>query len=137
MYIVWFVAGIVLVIVELMTGTLYLLVLGIAAVLAALAAYLGVNFAMQVGVFAVASVAALALVRWRRPKGGEPQSPPLELGQSVVFENWLDPAQRTARVRYRGTLWDARVVGGAAGAAGEVLYITAIDGATLTISKQA
>ncbi|HEX6413345.1 MAG TPA: NfeD family protein, partial [Burkholderiales bacterium] len=45
--VVWAVVGLVLVIVELLTGTFYLLVLGIAAFGAALAAWLGLQFSAQ------------------------------------------------------------------------------------------
>lgn len=41
MYLLWAVTGIVLIIIEMLTGTFYLLVLGIAALAAAAAAYLG------------------------------------------------------------------------------------------------
>jgi membrane protein implicated in regulation of membrane protease activity len=53
--IAWAVAGLVLVIVELLTGTFYLLMLGIAAFGAAVAALLGFGFPVQSIVAAVSS----------------------------------------------------------------------------------
>jgi membrane protein implicated in regulation of membrane protease activity len=52
-YVLWAIAGFVLVIAELLTGTFYLLVFGVAALAGALVAYLGGAFWLQV-VFGVA-----------------------------------------------------------------------------------
>ena len=49
-YLIWTILGFVLVIVELMTGTFYLLVLGVGALFAALAAWLGAPSLVQVAV---------------------------------------------------------------------------------------
>ena len=50
---IWAIAGLALVIVELLTGTFYLLMLGVAAFGAAGAAWLGYDFSVQVIVAAV------------------------------------------------------------------------------------
>jgi membrane protein implicated in regulation of membrane protease activity len=136
-HVVWFIVGVALVIVELLTGTMFLLVLGVAAVTAALAAYTGLSFAVQVAVFAVAAAVMLVLVQRRRR--GEPgaAAPPLEIGQPVNFEGWIDRDRRLARVRFRGTLWNADVAGDCAGESGEVLYVKAVNGSTLVIAKAA
>jgi membrane protein implicated in regulation of membrane protease activity len=55
--VVWAVTGLVLVIVELLTGTFYLLMLGVAAFGAALAAWLGLEFSGQ----AIVAVAISAI----------------------------------------------------------------------------
>jgi membrane protein implicated in regulation of membrane protease activity len=54
--IIWAVIGLVLVIVELLTGTFYLLMLGLAAFGAAAAAWLGLAFASQSIVAALVAV---------------------------------------------------------------------------------
>src|SRR3970282_565126 len=62
-YLIWLLAGLALVITELITGTFYLLVLGVAAFGAGAAAWLGGGFPLQ-GISA-AAVAGLARVRYR------------------------------------------------------------------------
>lgn len=135
-YVVWMLIGIVLIIVELTTGTLYLLFLGVSALAAALAGYLGYGFGAQVGAFAAVAAVTLAWVQWRRRSRADAAGlGSLEIGHSVQFESWVDPAQGTARVRYRGTLWNAVITGQCRGHRGEILYIKAVDGGTLTLAK--
>lgn len=146
-YIWWVAIGAALVGIELVTGTLYLLFLGIAAFAAAIAAFLGGVLALQVSVAVIVAIAASIWVQQHRKTRVRPVMPALDIGQPVNFESWLDEGHveaggaRRARVRYRGTIWEARIVGGWAAttttAPGEVLYIEAIDGNTLTVSKSA
>lgn len=137
MDIMWFVAGVALVAIEMVTGTLYLLVLGVAAMAAAFVAYMGAGLLAQVLAFGIVAAFALIAAHARRKSAPQKSAPSLEVGQPVTFENWTDKTTAKARVRYRGTLWDARVSGDCSGNPGEILYITAVDGATLTIARQA
>ncbi len=107
-WLAWGVLGLVLVIAELLTGTFYLLMLGIAAFGAAAAAGLGLVFAAQ---------AVIACV------------------VAADFESWIDSGARLARVRYRGAGWDARVEGAEALEPGATVYVLAADGNTLKVSK--
>ena len=136
-HVVWLVLGIALVIVELGTGTLYLLFIGVAAIAAAAAAWLGFSYLPQVAVFGVIAASALIVVHQHRARRAVPMSVAIDLGQPVAFEQWIDAAERLARVRYRGTLWDARVTGECSGNPGEILYIRAVDGSLLTIARGA
>ena len=148
-YVWWVIVGVALVGIELVSGTLYLLFLGVAAFAAAASAYAGGGFALQVVVAALVAVLASLWVQHHRKTRVQPAMPALDIGQPVNFEAWLDEQRvesggaRRARVRYRGAIWEARVAGAWAGttmnatAPGEVLYIEAIDGNTLTVSKSA
>jgi membrane protein implicated in regulation of membrane protease activity len=60
---------------------------------------------------------------------------PLDVGQPVTLQSWVNQADRVARVMYRDALWDAVIEGDARGEAGEVFYITRIDGNTLRVAK--
>ena len=114
-YLLWAIAGFILVIAELLSGTFYLLVLGMAALATALAAYLGAAFWVQAMVAAaVALIGIYAVRRWwaTHPKSGE-ASNNLDLGQAVVIESWVNQAAGTARIKYRGSSWDAQIVNGA------------------------
>jgi len=137
LWLAWIVLGFVLVIVELMTGTFYLLALAAGVFLAALLAYGGANVMIQ----AVAGSAVALGGAWfinrrygaqRQPDAGRANF--LDRGQPVVLESWVDENNGLARVKYRGTTWDARI-GGAAPrpAVGATLFIEAQDGSTLIV----
>jgi membrane protein implicated in regulation of membrane protease activity len=133
--IVWAVIGLVLVIVEVMTGTFYLLMLGVAAFGAALAAWLGLGFSAQSIVAALVGVVGCYGVHVYRAKNSAQQMPPIDAGMPASFESWLDAGGRLARVRYRGASWDARVEGGEAVEPGATVYVLAAEGNTLRVAK--
>ena len=133
--IVWAVIGLVLVIVEVVTGTFYLLMLGVAAFGAALAAWLGLGFSAQSIVAVVVSAVGCYGVHLYRAKNSAQQMAPIDAGMPASFESWLDAGSRLARVRYRGASWDARVEGGEAVEPGATLYVLAADGNTLRVAK--
>lgn len=133
MYLLWAVTGIVLIIVEMLTGTFFLLVLGVAALAAAAAAWFGQSFWVQaVTIAAVATVGVILVKRYRVP--GTPASrDALDVGQSVVLDAWISEADGLARVNYRNAQWEAQVIGERTPGA-RVFYIHAVDGNTLRVS---
>ena len=136
-FVVWLVIGVVLITVEFLTGTMFLLVLGLAALASAAVAWSGFAFGIQVAVFAAAAAVAMVLVKRYRSARQPATMGALELGQQVSFEEWTDAPARLGRVWFRGSLWDARVEGVIRGDVGEVLYIRAVKGATLTVVSTA
>ena len=130
----WAILGLTLVIVELLSGTFYLLVLGIAAFGAALTAWLGQPFGMQAIVAAVISGFGCYGVHVYRAKSAMQQMAHVDAGQPANFENWVDESARLARVRYRGASWDALVEGDAAVDAGAILYVVTVNGNTLKVT---
>jgi membrane protein implicated in regulation of membrane protease activity len=131
----WLIAGFLLIIVELVTGTFYLLVLGIAAILAAAIGYAGGAFAWQsVGAAIMSVIGVIWVRRYHRVKIPSPMQG-LDIGSPTSFESWIDRSNDRARVKYRDAQWEARITGEVSGDPGEVLYISAIDGNTLTVSK--
>ena len=131
----WAVAGLALVIVELMTGTFYLLMLGVAAFGAALATWLGLDFTAQVIVALVISAVGCYGVHVYRARNAKEQMAPIDAGMPASFESWLDAGARLARVRYRGASWDARVEGIEGVEPGATLYVLATEGNTLRVAK--
>ena len=132
----WLVAGIVLIVTELVSGTFYLLVLGVAALLAAAVAYGGGGFLIQVIVAGVIAIAGVFWIRGRRRAMATPAMPSFDVGQPVTLDAWINRDDRLARVKYRDALWDAVVEGEFRGETGEVFYIRAVAGNTLRVAKQ-
>jgi len=134
-YVWWIVIAIALVTVELLTGTFYLLVLGVAAAGGAALAYFAMPFWVQAG-FATA-IAALGVVLVHHYRAANPSitgSNAIDIGQRVTLESWINEAEGLARVHYRGTLWDAKVAGPRA--SGTTYYIRGVDGSTLHIGTE-
>ena len=132
---VWAIIGLALVVVELLSGTFYLLMLGVAAFGAAGAAWLGYDFPVQVIVAAVVAAVGCYAVHAYRAKNKAEQMPQIDAGMPASFENWIDAGARLARVRYRGASWDARVEGAEALEPGTTVYVLATDGNTLKVVK--
>jgi membrane protein implicated in regulation of membrane protease activity len=131
----WAVGGLALVVVELLTGTFYLLMLGVAAFGAAGAAWLGYDFPVQVVVAAVVAGVGCYAVHVYREKNRTQQMAPIDAGMPASFETWIDSGARLARVRYRGAPWEARVEDGDALQPGATVYVLGVDGNTLKVGK--
>ena len=135
-YVVWVILGLILVIAELVTGTFYLVVLGIAAFGASAAAWLGMDFPVQSIVAAAVAGAGAYWVHLYRARNATQQMAPLDVGQPASFEAWVDQGARLARVRYRGAQWDARVTGSETPEPGSVVYVLSTQGNTLNVSQK-
>ena len=137
-WLMWVVAGFVLVIAELVTGTFYLLVFGVGAFAGAVVAYAGGNELWQaLAGCAVAIVGGFLVHGWhvRNRKSTPAGANFLDRGQSVVLEGWVDENARIARVKYRGAWWDARLArAGEHPPPGATLYIEGQDGNTLVVA---
>ena len=135
-YLYWILTAIALVIVELLSGTFYLLVLAIAAGGGASLAYFGFPFGAQAGFATVLAVLGVVFVHHFRVRvGKEAQtSNSIDVGQRVTLESWINESEGLARVKYRGTLWDAKVIGERR--TGSTFYIHSVDGSTLHIAPE-
>jgi membrane protein implicated in regulation of membrane protease activity len=136
-YLWWVIAGIGLVIAELATGTFYLLVIAVGAFAGAAAAYFQqTQWISAVLAAALAACGVIVFSRYSAPRtastGGS-----LDIGQTAVFESWVSEKEQLARVRYRNSTWEARVMEPVAIEAGRLLHIRAVDGNTLQVSVSA
>ena len=131
----WLIAGVVLIVAELVTGTFYLLVLGIAALVGSGIGYAGGAHLWQAIGAAIIAIAGFFFVhRYKRAMmPGAMRG--IDVGQPAAFESWINKGAGHARVRYRDATWDAHFAGDASAEPGEILYITAVDGNTLKVSK--
>jgi membrane protein implicated in regulation of membrane protease activity len=130
----------VLVGVELLTGTFYLLALALGAAAGALAAHL--NLSLTVQMVAAAMVGGGFIAFWHLRRAKHPQSAPaqanrdvlLDIGQVVEVPAWNK--QGLAQVQYRGSNWSARFVGSGNRAPGPHV-IVAIQGNQLELAPAA
>jgi membrane protein implicated in regulation of membrane protease activity len=131
---VWWVAAALLVGLELVTGTFYLLAVGIAFAIGGVVAWMGAAVPVQLFVGAALSVVAVTVAhQWRKKHGTPATPPPLDRGQTVHVDEWN--ADGSARVVYRGTHWNA-VLASADVARAETLYIVDTRGSTLVLSDR-
>jgi membrane protein implicated in regulation of membrane protease activity len=132
----WVLAG-VLVVLELTTGTFYLLMLALGAVAGAVAAHLAAAVSLQIVAAALVGGGATALWHWKRGRQAQPapananRDVNLDVGERVLVTAWQ--ADRSARVQYRGAQWTARYGGSDTPSPGEH-FIVAIEGNQLILA---
>jgi membrane protein implicated in regulation of membrane protease activity len=131
----WLVAGVALIVAELVTGTFFLLVLGVAALVGSGIGYAGGALVWQSLAAAVVAVAGVVWVHRYKKTLGPKRMQGLDVGQRAAFESWVNKSAGQARVKYRDALWDAQIEGDASGEPGEILYVVSVDGNTLKVSK--
>ncbi len=134
-WMLWAIGAGVLVILELFSGTFYLLMIAVGLAAGALTALARVDMPGQTLVAAI--VAAIATLLLRRSRYGKTvQSPAsanpdvnLDIGQTVSVPAWQDGV---ARVMYRGAMWDVELAPGQAAAPG-VFTIREVRGSRLIV----
>ncbi|GAB2476872.1 NfeD family protein [Comamonas humi] len=136
----WWIASGVAVGAELLTGTLYLLMVAIGLAAAAVAAHLGLSAPVQMLVAAVVGSATVVLCylrqkRQERRRGGQrsAQTDPdlhLDIGEQLHIAEWN--ADGTAQVRYRGAQWTA-VLRHGADRTGTTYRVAELEGSRLLV----
>lgn len=130
----WWIAAAVLIGAELVTGTFYLLAVGIAVAIGGVAAWLGYSHQVQLTVAGVAGVVLTAVAhQWRRRHAQPLPQPSLDVGQSVRVLGWSPDG--TARVSYRGSTWTATLATPDT-RRDETMYIVGTSGSTLVVSDR-
>jgi len=131
-YVYWFLLALGLMALEMMTGTFYLLVLGIALGIGGIAALFGLGQPLQFTLSAVAGIVGTVILRRvRHACTAAAPNQSLDIGQAVQTVRWREDG--TARAQYRGSEWDAEP--GSADMPRDVpLYIQAMRGSTLILT---
>ena len=128
----WWIAAAILIGTELVTGTFYLLAIGIAVALGGVAAAFGAGIPLQFGIAGILGVAlTITAHRWRLAQASPAPQQSLDVGQAVHVQTWN--ADGTARVAYRGSTWDAELAAPSVPHV-EKLYIVATRGSVLVLS---
>jgi len=133
-YIYWFLLALVLLGLEMVTGTFYLLVLAIALAVGGLTALFTTGIVWQLVLSALTGVAGIIILRrWKSAQASEAPSASLDVGQPVKVLKWNDDG--TARVNYRGAEWDAELES-ADIPRDATLYIAAVRGSGLVLTRR-
>jgi membrane protein implicated in regulation of membrane protease activity len=136
-WMVWLAAAGVLIVLELFTGTFYLLMMAIGLAFGALAAWLGAAMPVQTIVAAVVGIAGTGILHrsrlGRRSKvdPARDQNVNLDIGERVTVDAWHGGR---ARVMYRGALWDVELGPGAQPQAGD-FRIVEVQGSRLILAN--
>jgi len=133
-YLYWFLFGLVLLALEMMTGTFYLLIVAVGMAVAGLSALLGAGMVWQLLLCALTTVAGTLILRRRKTASGDDTNTDnLDIGQPVKIIHWNDNG--SARISYRGAEWDAELASADAPRDGQ-FYIVAVHGSGLVLSHQ-
>ena len=111
---IWFLVGIAFLLAELAAPGLILMFFGIGALVAAIAAYFGAQFAVQTVIFLAASLSSLLLMRrWfaqtfrgLSKQGNCPEETCSALGQKAVVTQRICPPH-PGEIKFRGSFWRA------------------------------
>lgn len=131
-YWLWWITAGLLIGVELLTTTFYLLAIGIAVAIGGVVAWLGFSTPLQFFFSAAAGIALLFFAhRWRQRRIVASPQVSLDVGALVHVEQWHGDG--TLRVVHRGTTWDAEMEDSSTPRA-DVFYIVATRGSLLVLS---
>jgi membrane protein implicated in regulation of membrane protease activity len=136
---IWILWAGVLIGAELFTGTFYLLMLAFGLAAGGIAAYAGLMLEWQLIAAATVGIAATAVLRCSRfgrmrttPAARDPNVS-MDIGQAIEVDAWHEAGNAySARVRYRGALWDVDLEAGAQPLAGQFV-IREIRGSRLIV----
>ncbi len=142
-WMVWFSLAGVLVILEIFSGTFYLLMIALGLLAGGLIAMAGGAQTVQLivaGLIGVIATYILRRVRQDKSTHVDSARDPninIDIGQSVAIDQWnaAHGATPSARIMYRGAQWDAELAVGASAQPGTFI-ITEIRGSRLIVTNQ-
>ena len=141
-WMMWAIAAGMVVILELFTGTFYLLMIAIGIAVGGIAAWFGLSNGIQFLVAAVVGVMATVILnrsklgKGRGPTSARDPNVNLDIGQTIRVDLWVlqSDGSATARAAHRGAQWDIDFAGTGVPAAGTYL-ITEMRGSRLLVAQ--
>lgn len=134
LYVYWFLLALILVGLEIATGTFYLLIVAIAMAIGGISALFDIAFSTQLTLAGFAGVAGIVLLeRWKSKHPSDTTNLNLDIGQPVKILIWKEDG--TARVFYRGAEWDAELEAKDKRHEG-IFYIKEIRGSLLILTNK-
>ncbi len=141
-WMIWSILAAVLVILELFSGTFYLLMVAVGLAAGAIAAFAGLSLEVQIIIAAVVGVVATSILH--RSKFGKSDRTDaardpninIDIGQTLQIDAWNEGAggHPSARVMYRGAQWDVDLAPHAQAIPGS-FTIREIRGSRLVVSN--
>ena len=136
----WWIAAVVLVIAELLTGTVYLLAVALGLVAGALAAHAGLSLTLQTLFAAFVSVGATLAWHFSKARQRRTSIAPAtsnadvnqDIGAQVQVDAWN--VDGTAQISYRGAQWTVLAIAGAAHLSG-AHRVKEVIGSRLVVEK--
>ena len=133
-YSYWLMLALVLLALEMATGTFYMLVVSVAAAVAGLAALMHASIEIQLMLCALVVIGGtIALRQWKKTQSDDQSSASLDVCQPVQVLAWHDDGG--ARVVYRGAEWDATLESADMPHDG-TFYIKQMHGSTLVLTHR-
>ncbi|CAN5383377.1 NfeD family protein [soil metagenome] len=112
-WMVWFIVAGIVVILEMLSGTFYLLMLAIGLAAGGVSSLLGAGNSIPyvvAAVFGIAATFGLSRSKYGKVARSDSAQDPnvnLDIGQPISISEWKTEGQRfTARAMYRGAMWD-------------------------------
>lgn len=138
----WLAAAGAVVILELFTGTFYLLMIAIGLACGAVAAIFGLTASVQTVAAAVVGIIATVILhrskfgRTKHTEASRDANVNMDIGQTLSVKKWStdESGNSTARVMYRGAMWDIELAKGASAEAG-TFTIREVLGSRLIVSN--
>lgn len=144
-WMIWSVLAAAVVILEIFSGTFYLLMIAIGIAAGAMVAYAGGSLEVQLIVAAVVGMLATIVLRHsrlgkiQRTDSARDPNVNLDIGQPIMVDAWSHPSvgggRPTARVMYRGALWDVELAHDGQPAPGQYI-IHEIHGSRLIVTAR-
>lgn len=141
-YIIWLIIGIILFGIEIFTSGFAFICLSIGALTAAIPAYLGEEFKIELLIFAIATLLSFIIVRPICLKIFARKSTTIEtnanamLGKEVPVIEDIDQAKGTGLIKIYGEIWKAIKEDDQIIKAGDKVKIVKIDSTILTVSSK-
>lgn len=138
----WFTLALIFLILEVVSGTFYLLFLSISMFAAGLAAFFALSIYLQLGVFVLVLLLGVFVFKFFGIKYTSSSATPtsdvnvnMDIGASIYVNRWDKP--RATVVQYRGTQWQALLAPSCPedGVAGNYV-ISDINGVTLILTPK-
>lgn len=135
----WLVAAVIFFLAEIFTAGFVLAAFGVAAVVAALVAFLGLGIEWQLAAFVVASAVAIVYSRRFAERITGPQAEGVGvdrvLGKRGVVLETIDPLQASGRVRIDREQWRAESIDGSVIPAGAIIEVIRVEGTRLIVRR--
>jgi membrane protein implicated in regulation of membrane protease activity len=115
-WMMWFILAGVILVLEFLSGTFYLIMIALGLAAGGIASLAGLGPNLQALIAAAVWIVATLLLRrtkWGKTRHADSDKDPninMDIGQQVQVDVWTD--QRSARVMYRGAMWDVELLSG-------------------------